>query len=314
MDPLREHPGKRTFCIEWIVDFEADYPAIVYNDALTSNVNVPSKLPVSIYNAIKADIDFSISFFDSEDEDYTFICDKNSCSYKLIPVNDLKPEPVNDHVEIDAYIMEFEERLGKIYKRGVHRVQVLDFGGLTDEMTVGLSDMMLMEHRDLIMEFFSAFRFGEAVLGFDMVWALQFQLDGAKHRMSWREFILGMGLHTAEEMESAGGMDVWSVNIPYLLARYLRRFASGRKQEAMISRGKFVSRLAKHFGMLTEQRLQGLTVIAPDLLVIDMAELAVGAADTTVNAAGYKLQLHKRLQLLKKDIDREEINDISEKG
>ncbi|GJY43091.1 hypothetical protein Tco_0431304 [Tanacetum coccineum] len=83
-------------------DFETDYPAIVYNDALTSNENVPSKPPVSLYNAIKADIDFSILFSDSDDEDYTFICDKDSFSYKLIPVNDLKPEPVNDHVKINT--------------------------------------------------------------------------------------------------------------------------------------------------------------------------------------------------------------------
>nr|GEW30269.1 hypothetical protein [Tanacetum cinerariifolium] len=33
------------------------------------------------------------------------------------------------------------------------------------------------------------------------------------------------------------GMDVGSVNIPYLLARYLRMFASGRKRGEMISRG-----------------------------------------------------------------------------
>nr|GFD11284.1 hypothetical protein [Tanacetum cinerariifolium] len=33
------------------------------------------------------------------------------------------------------------------------------------------------------------------------------------------------------------GIDVGSINIPYLLARYLRLFASGRKREAMISGG-----------------------------------------------------------------------------
>ncbi|GJZ58430.1 hypothetical protein Tco_0613924 [Tanacetum coccineum] len=49
------------------------------------------------------------------------------------------------------------------------------------------------------------------------------------------------------------GMDVGSVNIPYLLARYLRLFPSGRKRRAMIS--------------------GGLTVIMRDLLVIDMGEL-----------------------------------------
>nr|GEX09223.1 hypothetical protein [Tanacetum cinerariifolium] len=69
------------------------------------------------------------------------------------------------------------------------------------------------------------------------------------------------------------GMDVGSVNIPYLLARYLRLFALGRKQGAVIFDGQFVARLAKHFGLLTEERLQGLTMIVRDLLVINMVEL-----------------------------------------
>ncbi|GKB50681.1 hypothetical protein Tco_0901434 [Tanacetum coccineum] len=69
------------------------------------------------------------------------------------------------------------------------------------------------------------------------------------------------------------GLDVGSVNIPYLLARYLRRFAAGRKSGALISRGQFIARLAEHFRLLIEERLQGLTVIIRELLVIDMAEL-----------------------------------------
>ncbi|GJR29899.1 hypothetical protein Tco_1106131 [Tanacetum coccineum] len=56
------------------------------------------------------------------------------------------------------------------------------------------------------------------------------------------------------------GMEVGSVNVPYLLARYLRLFAVWRKSEALISGGQFVARLAEHFGLLTEERLQGLTV------------------------------------------------------
>ncbi|GKA12470.1 hypothetical protein Tco_0692016 [Tanacetum coccineum] len=84
------------------IDFETDFPAIVYNDASTSNQNVSSRPTVCIYNAIKSDIDFSISYFNSEDEDYTFIYDKDSLSHKLIPVNDLKSESVNDHVEINT--------------------------------------------------------------------------------------------------------------------------------------------------------------------------------------------------------------------
>ncbi|GKC86294.1 hypothetical protein Tco_1142011 [Tanacetum coccineum] len=73
------------------------------------------------------------------------------------------------------------------------------------------------------------------------------------------------------------GMDVGSVNVPYLLAWYLRLFASGRKQRAMIYGGQYVARWAKHFGLLTEEGLQGLTIIAPALPIIDMAELEGGA-------------------------------------
>ncbi|GJS35437.1 hypothetical protein Tco_0533819 [Tanacetum coccineum] len=51
------------------------------------------------------------------------------------------------------------------------------------------------------------------------------------------------------------GMDVGSVNIPYILARYLRMFASWRKHGAMIYGGQFVARLAEHFGLLIEERI-----------------------------------------------------------
>nr|GEX03157.1 hypothetical protein [Tanacetum cinerariifolium] len=68
-------------------------------------------------------------------------------------------------------------------------------------------------------------------------------------------------------------LDVGSVNVPYLLARYLRRFVAGRKSEAQISGGQFVARLAKLFGLLTAEVLRGLTVIAPELSIIDMGEL-----------------------------------------
>ncbi|GJZ23606.1 hypothetical protein Tco_0561065 [Tanacetum coccineum] len=77
--------------LDSFTEFETDFPAIVYNDASTPNQNVSSEPTVSIFNAIKSDIDFRISFSDFEDEDYTFIYNKDSSSYKLIPANDLKP-------------------------------------------------------------------------------------------------------------------------------------------------------------------------------------------------------------------------------
>ncbi|GKC37572.1 hypothetical protein Tco_1049956, partial [Tanacetum coccineum] len=48
----------------------------------------------------------------------------------------------------DADIIDFEERLGRIYGREIPKIQVFDFGGLTELMAEGLSGRMLMEHRD----------------------------------------------------------------------------------------------------------------------------------------------------------------------
>ncbi|GKF30037.1 hypothetical protein Tco_0096379, partial [Tanacetum coccineum] len=69
------------------------------------------------------------------------------------------------------------------------------------------------------------------------------------------------------------GMDIDSVNVPYLLARYLRLFAAERKCRVCIFGGQFVARLAEHFRLLTAEILGGLTVIALELPIIDMAEL-----------------------------------------
>ncbi|GJZ72224.1 hypothetical protein Tco_0636075 [Tanacetum coccineum] len=261
--------------------------AIAFNDTLMPEVALSYEPTTSPLNDNK--IDFRISFDESEDEDYTF-----DFADMALPPRD-------------------------------HRHPYLRFEGLkyTDAGYTG--EGMLMEHMDAQ---------GQSVFT-SRAWRRLFEvrgpLEGVRHRMSWREFILGMGLHTMEEMESIGfgaywaesarqildkgdlsaywvgissmgdflgttpsctsirdpmlrlchrliactiarrshapkkvtmtilfylrGMDVGSVNIPYLLARYLRMFASRRKRGAMISGGQFVARLAEHFRLLTEQRL-----------------------------------------------------------
>ncbi|GJZ83475.1 hypothetical protein Tco_0648648 [Tanacetum coccineum] len=51
------------------------------------------------------------------------------------------------------------------------------------------------------------------------------------------------------------GMGVGSVNVPYLLDRYLRLFTARRKSGALIYGGQFVARLAEHFGLLTKEEI-----------------------------------------------------------
>ncbi|GJW58697.1 hypothetical protein Tco_0105428 [Tanacetum coccineum] len=271
---------------------EAEFPAIVINDAFAPRDTFQCKSQVS---PINDEFDFRISFDESDDEDYTIICDTNSFSYKMISVNNLKTDSENDYEKVlpsipspkpaisffddldffndfenefpaivyndaqtsksdlltgqhidefndktslseydeeeqnvlkfglqdmapfpprehrhrflryegleytDSDIADFESRLDMIHMREVHRVPVIDFGGLPDLMAEGLTARMVMEHRDeagvsvftskawrrmfdikgllvheLILEFFSTFRFGQAILNLDTPRTLQF--------------------------------------------------------------------------------------------------------------------------------------------
>ncbi|GJU21907.1 hypothetical protein Tco_1155249 [Tanacetum coccineum] len=74
---------------------EAEFPAIVIDDTFTPQDALPCKSQVS--TPVNDEIDFRISFGESDDEDYTIICDKNSFSYKMISFNNLKTDSENDN-------------------------------------------------------------------------------------------------------------------------------------------------------------------------------------------------------------------------
>ncbi|GKB07274.1 hypothetical protein Tco_0835558 [Tanacetum coccineum] len=78
---------------------ETEFPAIVFDDAFTSEVTPSYEPTVSPLNENK--IDFRISFDESDDEDYTVIYDKNSFSYKIISVDDLKTDSENDSDKVN---------------------------------------------------------------------------------------------------------------------------------------------------------------------------------------------------------------------
>nr|GEZ51775.1 hypothetical protein [Tanacetum cinerariifolium] len=62
------------------IDFENEFPAIVYNDASIIEPEISVEPTISSYPAIKVDFNFKILLSDSDNEDYTFIYDKNSSS------------------------------------------------------------------------------------------------------------------------------------------------------------------------------------------------------------------------------------------
>ncbi|GJW18909.1 hypothetical protein Tco_0026345 [Tanacetum coccineum] len=81
-------------------DFEAEFPVIVFDNTLTSDTTLPCEPTVSPPN--ENNIDFRISLDESDDEDYTVFFDKNSFSYKIISVNDLKTDSENDKIHMPS--------------------------------------------------------------------------------------------------------------------------------------------------------------------------------------------------------------------
>nr|GEY88759.1 hypothetical protein [Tanacetum cinerariifolium] len=78
---------------------ETQFPAIVFDNALTSKVTPSYEPTASPLNDNK--IDFRLSFEESDDEDYTVIYDENSFSYKIIFVDNLKTDTENDNDKVN---------------------------------------------------------------------------------------------------------------------------------------------------------------------------------------------------------------------
>ncbi|GKE90298.1 hypothetical protein Tco_1567773, partial [Tanacetum coccineum] len=112
------------------------------------------------------------------------------------------------------------------------------------------------------------------------------------------------------------GMDVGSLNIPYLLARYLRLLASGRKRGVMLSRGQFIDRLICKelkdtwaWVALGPERQQvvgiGTPKAAEDAPVVDEGAPAVPApaqAPQPPPAAGLARNMPQRMARLEEDV------------
>ncbi|GJY44315.1 hypothetical protein Tco_0432528 [Tanacetum coccineum] len=139
---------------------------------------------------------------------------------------------------------------------------------------------------ELILEFLSTLRFGEVLLDLDAPGTIQFQFGRARRRMSWRQFILALGLHTAEEMELPGPPPSYPLIRDLVLRlchRMMAHSIAGRIQapKKVTVTGLFYlrARLAEHFGLLTEERLRGLTVALGPKRQPDATTGALGVAE-----------------------------------
>nr|GFA94820.1 hypothetical protein [Tanacetum cinerariifolium] len=102
--------------------------------------------------------------------------------------------------------------------------------------------------------------------------------------MSWRQFILAMGLHTPEEFDTYGFRAYWDESSMVIASKgdirgYWDEISfsdvlKGGSEGAQMSGGDFIARFVDHFGMHTKERLQGTTVVVGELIEIDLDELS----------------------------------------
>ncbi|GJU72989.1 hypothetical protein Tco_1264394 [Tanacetum coccineum] len=286
----------------WVFNWKtATYGKIRVNDDLHDLISVEAEFPTIVINDAFALQDApqckSQASSPSSSKSYDMALPPREQRHRFLRYEGLE--------YTDTDIEDFKARLARSYRMEVHRVQVFDFGGLPDLMAEGLSARILMEHRD-----------DQGTIGFGAYWAdsagqipdkgdlsdywigifstRDFLGTAPSYTIVWDPIlrlchrliscsITGRSQApekvTVTDLFYLRGMDVSSVNVPYLLARYLRLFAAGRKTDAYISGGKFVARLAEHFGLMTAEILRGLTVAMGLERKPDAAESAPAVAE-----------------------------------
>nr|GEX04930.1 protein gamete expressed 1-like isoform X1 [Tanacetum cinerariifolium] len=166
------------------------------------------------------------------------------CDLKSSMVDYMAPLPPRDQrhpwlkYQVEGYaediVHSYVQRLETIFGRSINRVDVLNFVRLTEGMRQTLAGRLRMVYtgdeghelftsnacrrlfeiraplvREFMLEFLSTCRMSDTEMGLDVADTLCFQLDGARRRMTWRQFILALGLHTTEEMAEDGFQAYW---------------------------------------------------------------------------------------------------------
>ncbi|GJW84963.1 retrovirus-related pol polyprotein from transposon TNT 1-94, partial [Tanacetum coccineum] len=254
--PLFPSPEPTISCIDdldFFKDFENEFPAIVYNDALTSKSNFSTEPTLCPQHIDEFDFKDETSLSKYGEEEQNVLYYNDLFPFNIIYHDDLKSDKGNDDNKIDMIQS----------SRG-------------NENTQG-SNELLEESHDKINKVFIIKSF---------VTELNVNI------VAWNYFVNGMLFNLIKNLYVPFGIPFdhkryykdGDCERMLRRPRYLRLFDSRRKQEAMISGGQFVARLAKHFGLLTKERLQGLTVIVRDLPVIDMAKEEGDAREVTDEA------------------------------
>nr|GEV07439.1 hypothetical protein [Tanacetum cinerariifolium] len=265
--------GKMEYCKDEddsFMNFETEYPTIVFDDTLTSDAALSCEPTISPLNENK--IGFRISFDESDDEDYMVIFDENLFYYKIISVDNLKkdskngndkvnmpssPEPTISHYDNLDFFNDFENEFPAItYK-----------DDLTSKLIEPLFYMCRLASRSTPNGIIRMVFTQEYCKGQECLKILNLLTDPAL-------FSNMAPLPLRDQRHQwLRSMDQETANVLYLLEQYLFRHAEGRNSGARLSEGYFIGRLAAYFGLVGDQGFRGLLVVTRELPLIDLHEL-----------------------------------------
>ncbi|GJT55873.1 hypothetical protein Tco_0990927 [Tanacetum coccineum] len=265
---------------------ETEFPAIVFNDELSSEKTLSCEPTVSSLN--NNEIHFRVSFDESDDEDYTVIFDKNSFSYEIISINDLKTDSENDNEKVN--MPSFPSPEPKISIRHMAPLPPRDHRNLWLHYQVeGYTEETVHDFEQRLKTIFG--RQVNREIFVSHAWRRLFEIRAPLFQEFILEFFntcrIALSLHTTEEMAEDGFEAYWLGServIPDkgdLRGRHLKRHAEGRKSGARLSGGDFIGGLAHHFGLVSDDGLRGLSIMTRELPLIDIvaAAAALGGAD-----------------------------------
>ncbi|GKC87650.1 hypothetical protein Tco_1148299, partial [Tanacetum coccineum] len=115
--PLFPSPEPTVNCIidlDFFKDFENEFPAIVYNDALTSKSDLSTKPGVSPQHIEKFELKEETSLSKCDEEEQNVLCFNDLFSFKVIYLDELKLDTDKNNDKIDI-----ERSSGDMYQYGV---------------------------------------------------------------------------------------------------------------------------------------------------------------------------------------------------
>nr|GEW54145.1 Ty3/gypsy retrotransposon protein [Tanacetum cinerariifolium] len=312
--PLVLSPKPTVSCIDdldFFKDFENEFPAIVYNDALTSKSDFSTKTTLCPQHIDKFDLKDETSLFEYDEVEQSVFYFNDLFYFNIVYLDDLKSDKDNDDNEIDMIQSSggnenknklLKESHDKIRKVFIMRSFVMELNvnivawnhfvnGMLFNLIKNLYPFSILFYPKWYYKDSDCARMLQRPRHVNQVHILDFEglTPDMRQDLAERMRMVYIRDDGQEDRGRDGvrcgwysmflvGRDFLRGALLYtyirdLVRRLCHRHAEGRKSSARLSGGYFIGRLAYHFGLVSDDGLRGLSVVTRELLLIDMGEL-----------------------------------------